>query len=333
MIALSVALNLIFYIGYVDSVCDFPYDLTGIWKHSFHGNLNFNNSTQFLMSIGNYQNVAGKCHTRVDASTYLVVSDKIQFELQGSFIPISVGICLEIKKLKNNLFKLTHLTRELILADYARIKPMFSSTDLSVEGLCTDNTTEARKEYYLLMKEGTDKTVVEECPKDIQGRMNLMFNSTTCSTDIDVCTDKTILQINNTCYSGVAYSNSGQVDCVYHEVRNDTTVLWTHNRDQSINDKSTFLFTCYMISANGNSITATQNPRFCDATQTATTISTGNTVLKIGGASLSGNINYCDITTTKMTTRGTTLGGISKATRLEYYQISLIFLTIGIIIL
>ncbi|KAJ8298254.1 hypothetical protein KUTeg_024785 [Tegillarca granosa] len=201
------------------SVCNFPSDLTGVWIHSSHGDLNFTTSSQFLMTIDQYQNVPGDCHTQVNDNTYIIVSDPVSITLrQNIVVSANIGICLKMEKIKTNLYKLTHLTSEFELAN-ARIVLVSDPTNIQVLSICNDNTTHAHTEYNLLMKK-ENKTVV----------------------------------------------------CVYDTLSSGENVLWTYNMDTLTNETTTFRFTCFVYEVNDSAVNATQNPKFCDFTQTSTSV-------------------------------------------------------------
>lgn len=220
------------------------------------------------------------CDTLVN-SKYLVLSDQFTESDGGNLVYLLA--CLEITELKTNLYKIIHRTPENNKAHFYRYAETASNSGITEGGLCTDSSGDPDIEYYLMMKSGEIDNVKMEAPAPFSGTLAYTFDGNKCSGNTgsaSTCTDNTLIDIDySSCSDVVGYSTSGHLNVIYSNESSGVYRIWTYNQDSTVDNNATYKFACFVASYSGNAVEATQNPQFCDATQTSTTTaSNGNTI-------------------------------------------------------
>ncbi|XP_078324582.1 uncharacterized protein LOC144622621 [Crassostrea virginica] len=131
------------------------------------------------------------------------------------------------------------------------------------------------EEYHVIVRKGYEQSVKQWCPIPLLGAFTYNHTdgtTTTCSgnSGLTVCPSWTTMKFDYTkCSTVQAFSSEGTVDCIHSTT--DGTNFYTTVLNPGVVDNSNFYrFTCYAISASGDSVYLSDSRGMCEAGQAPT---------------------------------------------------------------
>nr|XP_022322382.1 uncharacterized protein LOC111123938 isoform X5 [Crassostrea virginica] len=254
--------------------CSLPNDFVSDWYDSGKGNFSFVNSSVSGWDLTAYgdQVSSWTCQDNRDG-LYLFKGD--------NFLDTSTGyknalLCIDVKKLTNYSYQY------YVKAD---TEPNTSNKRVYVEAhnssVMTWNTsdyctpTPGVEEYHVIVRKGYEQSVKQWCPIPLLGAFTYNHTdgaTTTCSgnSGLSVCPSWTTMKFDYMkCSTVQAFSSEGTVDCIHSTT--DGTNFYTTVLNPGVVDNSNFYrFTCYAISASGDSVYLSDSHGMCEAGQAPT---------------------------------------------------------------
>ncbi|XP_071086991.1 anti-sigma-I factor RsgI2-like [Haliotis cracherodii] len=266
-----------------DSQCNFPSSIWGTWirerdgksftisSSSFQG-FNYYSGTQFYNDF--------RCQ-EINGATYVIVQDLPRaYTVDNQF----VYLCLTIEVFGANSFLMTDLANvsskisvsdvDLTLVNgFVDINPTLTSLDV-----CAFQPSEIRSNImYRSGKGDTAGEMTVACPSIIHGNYNYTFDGTKCTgnSSFAVCPGRTNIAIDYVqCADQVAYSTSGNLECMGAVTRGANTYLWTWIGTGTFSS-TTIRTVCFALEDNGGTVSASYTPQDCFANQVASSVSPG----------------------------------------------------------
>ncbi|XP_021338969.1 uncharacterized protein LOC110440309 isoform X2 [Mizuhopecten yessoensis] len=285
-------------ISNIDGACTYPTNLhDGSFFTTSGDTLNFTSTTMAKLAVHTFGSFTFTCD--LSSGTQYVSKSELFYRFG---LPFEAFICMEMTEVSTNQYTFYQPTTELSDAGNMRIKIFLEGKTISsISEVCdvadTTNLTDVR-----MIKDGSIDTEKITCPTDLQGYYSYEYDSgsgNVCnnSTELDTCTDTTLMSFNLTlCTQIQAYSAGGQLNCLHYSTVGDYTNLVVYNRDTSVDQSTTYRLSCYVISTNSTTVYATQYPNGCYSGQTSTSVnSPGATVVFTQTAT-------CPVITTTTTT-------------------------------
>ncbi|XP_052089677.1 uncharacterized protein LOC127726356 [Mytilus californianus] len=148
------------------------------------------------------------------------------------------------------------------------------------------------RNFITLVRDGSiaDGSLSKTCPEDLLAKFanvsiqhNDKENTSTCpNTVFDVCTDDTVINITyvDTCVNATTdktLSDLGVYRCIHDVKDGSDTYLSIWNDDPGVSNP----FSCLALRRTGNTIYATETPKFCSNTTTSTEAEAGGVKLVI----------------------------------------------------
>ncbi|KAJ8298288.1 hypothetical protein KUTeg_024819 [Tegillarca granosa] len=272
-----------------DFICVFPENLRGQFISAHKGFLTFNATTitGYTTTVPNLPVVSWECQIK-EGNKYKLQAIESTATFGGTLF---LHLCLEIHAVSENKFYYYLGTnRHSFAQDYVEgVIATDATTALNdVDNSCNRAEPYNPGSYILLVKDGSVESgnATIQCPTDLLAvfsGVNITNSAGTkeyCEdTTLDVCNDRTMLNYtyNDTCSTVKTYSAGGVYSCVYAIEDSGTTYLGVWNNDTTVDDSTTFRFTCYAFQKSGGIVYATEAPRFCnDSDQTSTAVGSIN---------------------------------------------------------
>ncbi|XP_041359795.1 uncharacterized protein LOC121376083 [Gigantopelta aegis] len=248
--------------GLADGACTFPGDILGSWvRGSDNKTLTFSSSSVSGLNI---------TFSAVHMDTFnCVASTGTKYVIRYSFNQNAIDqyafLCFDLQKKSDNVYFLHILT----VISNQEILDQRQTEPYSIESVCNKATDEVA--HTTLVKSGATNIAIL-CPSLLFGSYNYTVDSTLCPGDsrLDVCIDRKSIIVNYTmCSEIVGYSAMGEMDCIGHVVKGNTTYLSVYIRDTT----ATYRTTCFAIEKMDNQIFMTSRQVDCVVNQSPTSIS------------------------------------------------------------
>ncbi|XP_046375013.2 uncharacterized protein LOC124148116 [Haliotis rufescens] len=296
-----------------DGACSFPSHLSGTFDESVKGVLSFTSSQLMSYVLHTFGTLNFNCDHQYSSTQYVLKS-------ATSFSYFSLNwdayMCWDLTEISTDKFYFYESTDALSDAGGENVKMYISGASPVYSDVCSTSSYTAGT-YRFLMRNDTISSSKVACPYQFENYWTYSISNgsvDTCSsneTQLNGCLDTTAFTFNYTlCSSYLLYSSGGSVNCLYNYTSGSTTYLTTYNADYSVDDTSTYRFTCLVLDlSSSTSISASQYPRSCQVNQSATSVpSPGNSLVFTFNASC-----YVPTTTTITTTTTTTTTTASVA--------------------
>nr|XP_022320716.1 uncharacterized protein LOC111122961 isoform X2 [Crassostrea virginica] len=263
-------LVIVLSLAYAEGTCVFPgnfWSSSGIdsWYDSHQGTLNFTSTTLSGWQVWTIGAFTFTCDT-ADQTYYVLRSE--EFTYLG--LNLEAFLCLRMTEQSSNKYTYDTPTTQLSDAGNERIK-IFLKDDKKVVSVITDfcdasNATDLTQ--HIMVKEGGIDGAKITCPSQLQMMWNYTYDSgsgNVCGDAyLDVCTDTNLMDFDySKCTQTQAYSTTGHLYCLHSSTVGSYTHLYVYNTDTTTDESTTYRFTCYIMSSDGDNIYMSQNPKDC----------------------------------------------------------------------
>ncbi|XP_069129004.1 uncharacterized protein [Argopecten irradians] len=271
-----------------DAACNFPDEITGVWYSADKGALSFNSTM-----IDNYPIFMSYSVNSLDfvceqneGYKYLLKSTTTTLVF-GSYI---YGyICIELKRIspyKYYYYLGTTVEQTVNEHVYGRV----AAVTVTMTDVCNRAEPYEDSSFIMLVKDGHAFSSFGEasCTGLLANYGSVTVKdytaTTTCTGSSSVgCTDRTRQQFTYaSCATSMMFSSDGLFMCMRAITYGDYIYLSLWNNDTTVDDSTTFRFTCMAISESGGVANVTMHPRYCkDASQTATSVPSPGVIMEL----------------------------------------------------
>ncbi|OWF38048.1 uncharacterized protein LOC110466719 isoform X2 [Mizuhopecten yessoensis] len=289
MYLITFATAFISLFGYTGSSCTFPTELTGDWISSHKGEITFSNESTHVYNYPMYMsatvNALNFSCDQQSGRKYLLKSVGA-VEAFSSYI--DAYVCIELYRVSAYKFYYYIGTAESSTnSDY--VYGRVNGTVVDITEACNRAEPYEDSTFVTLVKSGAVDSGKADatCPDDLLASYtNITYTdhagASACSGNSENgCSNKVLMTYTyESCTSGSVFSANGSFHCIHSLTSGSTTYLSVWNDDVTVDDSSTYRFTCLAFKKEGTTIYATEYPRFCkDTTQSSTTVASPGIVV------------------------------------------------------
>ncbi|XP_033742589.1 uncharacterized protein LOC117329019 isoform X2 [Pecten maximus] len=268
------------WIKHSEGACTFPTELVGEWYSAHKGLLTFNSTALTSYPIAMSASVTSLDFTCEEQSGY-------KYFLRATQTAFIFGndyrgyLCIDLRRVSEYKYYY-YMGTKLSATNNDNIYARVDGLTVAMADACNEPEPYHDGSFITLIKNGSVESghAQATCPEQFLARYDNVTvanadGSTTCTgSAFDACTDKTVL--NHTyasCTSGLIFSSGGSLTCLHSIVNDSFTFLSVWNNDVTVDGSTTFRFSCYIISQNGDVTYATEVPYYCsDSSHTSTSV-------------------------------------------------------------
>ncbi|XP_060065148.1 uncharacterized protein LOC132545482 [Ylistrum balloti] len=280
------------WIRHSDGACTFPDEISGVWYSADKGPLTFNSTmiVNYPIFMSYSVNSLDFVCEENDGYKYLLKSTTTTLVF-GSYI---YGyLCIELRRVspyKYYYYIGTTVEQTVNEHIYGRV----AAITVTMTDACNRAEPYEDNTFVMLVKDGAPYSTLGEASctgllanygsitvKDYTG-------TTSCSgSSVVGCTDRTRLQFTYaSCATSMVFSGAGLFMCMRAVTYGDYIYLALWNNDTTVDDSSTFRFTCMAIANDGSNAYLTEYPRYCKETsQTSVSVATPGIIMELSSQS------------------------------------------------
>ncbi|XP_021347576.1 uncharacterized protein LOC110446646 [Mizuhopecten yessoensis] len=167
-----------------------------------------------------------------------------------------------------------------------------AATTVTMADACNRAEPYEESTYVMLVKDGAAYSSLGEasCTGLLANYGSITVQdytgATSCSgSSVNGCSDRTQLQFTYaSCATSMVFSSGGLFMCMRATTYGDYIYLALWNNDTTVDDSSTYRFTCMAISLDGSNAYVTEYPRYCkDTSQTSVAVPTPGLIMQFSG--------------------------------------------------
>ncbi|XP_069131028.1 uncharacterized protein [Argopecten irradians] len=264
----------------IDSTCTLPTELTGDWISAHKGELNFSNDSTLVYNYPMYMSAT------VNALNFSCDQQSGRRYLLKSTGPVSAFnsyidayICIELYRVSAYKYYYYLGTAESN-TNNDHVYGRAAGLAVNITDACNRVEPYEDSTFIALVKSGAVESGLADatCPSDLLATytdITLTSGVSACSGNSeDACANKVLMQYTyESCASGMVFSANGSFHCIFSVESGSTTYLALWNDDVTVDDSSTFRFTCLAFRKTGNIVYATEYPGYCkNASQDSLTV-------------------------------------------------------------
>ncbi|KAL8594572.1 hypothetical protein ACOMHN_002127 [Nucella lapillus] len=223
-----------------------------------------------------------QCHV-LNGSYYIARSSE-SFSIYT--VPYYVCTCWQLSKQPSDRHLQYQATTKLSSASDRNYKIYPIAFPIDPSTVCDVSTPFTGDTVSILVRNGTASSAKTTCPTSLWGKYVYQLTDTSGTTScdytswMDVCSSTSTLTINTTlCTDVTLYSSGGTLYCMYSlqdSSASDTYYVYLYNDDATVDDSTTYRFTCIVMRYTSSVTYMTQHPGECldSASQNATLMAT-----------------------------------------------------------
>ncbi|XP_033743583.1 uncharacterized protein LOC117329658 isoform X2 [Pecten maximus] len=268
--------------GLIDSSCTFPIEITGDWTSSHKGEVTFSDNNTHVLNYPMYMSAT------VNALNFTCDQQSGRKYLLKSTGPVSAFnsyidayICIELYRVSAYKYYY-YLGTEESGTNNDHVYGRAHGTVVSLTDACNRAEPYEESTFISLVQSGAVESGMADatCPYDLLATYTDITytdhaGASACSGNSEsACTNKVLMTYTyESCATGTVFSANGSFHCIHSLTSDSTTYLSVWNDDVTVDDSSTYRFTCLAFQKTGTTIYATEYPRYCkNATQDSTTV-------------------------------------------------------------
>ncbi|XP_033743579.1 uncharacterized protein LOC117329656 [Pecten maximus] len=268
------------YLLLTEAVCTYPTDLRGEWFSSSNGILTFQasvidgfTSSATLIGTQNYT-----CEFDGTDSRYISKAT-VQF-----FTTVSgeVYICMNMIRASDYKY-IVQYESEIDSTTNQREVVIFSGTGkVATENtICNIASTYPIGTHEVFVQTDSVEVAASVCPTVLHSTFDVSVSDQSCTgSKVDGRTDTSRLSFAySDCAQERLFSTNGQYICMHSLTEGSYTYLNVLNNDSSINEPTTYRFSCFVLEAQGRIVYLTQYPEICQIGQTPYNVSSSGRIL------------------------------------------------------
>nr|KAG5710382.1 hypothetical protein BaRGS_022200 [Batillaria attramentaria] len=204
-----------------------------------------------------------------------------------------IFLCIEFQQITTNSFLYWRANN---------VNPSLSNEKAFMRAINYNTTTSDACEISKPYSSGTHSTMVKKdneasaavtCPPEFNSNTHYYYDYTGArecgpsNSSLDGCTSTDTLSFNYSACANptiyMAFSNSGNLFCLYYTTDNSITYLTLYNNDTNPDESTFYRFSCVAFALSGSTVMyATVYPQACLSTQTTTSVSSPGEDLYFG---------------------------------------------------
>ncbi|XP_060078535.1 uncharacterized protein LOC132558031 [Ylistrum balloti] len=262
------------YLLHTDAVCTYPTDVRGEWYSSSNGLLTFQSS-----SIEGFTSSATLIGTQNYTCEFDGTGDRYISKATVQFFTTVTGevyLCINMMKVTENKY-IVQYESEIDSTTNQREVVIFSGTGqvATENNTCNIVGSYPTGNHEIFVQKDSVESAAISCPDVLKSTFDVLVSDLSCTgSKLDGKTNTTRLSFTySSCAQQALFSSNGQYTCMYSLNEGSYTYLNVLNNDSSVNEPTTYRFSCFVLETQKRLVYLTQYPEICQSGQTPYNVS------------------------------------------------------------